>query len=91
LKEKTTTGVQPQSNIPNIARRNHVWNIPLMMTTANEVVIFNMEGSIVFRTGNYRNNIILPNVSTGIYFYQIRYRNEKGEMIRQSGKLLITD
>ncbi len=77
--------------IPNIVRRNQIWNIPAKMTIDNEIVIFNMQGKIIFKVKNYRNNVPLPNVNSGIYFYQLMCRNEKGEMIRRNGKLFITE
>jgi hypothetical protein len=77
--------------IPNTARRSQPWIIPGIHTVENELVILNQQGQVVLKTRNYRNNIPVPAVSTGIYFYRLVYKNLKGEVIRRSGKLLITE
>ena len=83
--------IAQQVSIPNIVKRNQVWNLPSLMLTDNTLVIADRHGKIIFAANNYRNNTSVPNVSSGIYFYQVIYRNEKGQIIRCTGKLFITE
>lgn len=77
--------------IPNVVKRNSVWQLPFFITSENNITVFNQQGKMIFKANNNRNNVSLPNVSSGIYFYQIIYKDNNGEMIRRTGKLLITE
>ena len=78
-------------NIPNIVPRNHIWNIPEISELQNEVIIMNMQGQVVFRANNYKNNIPIGNYSTGLYVYQIRVVEKDKTVKFYTGKLLVTE
>ena len=77
--------------IPTVARRNAVWMIPQISNYENEVLILNVQGQIVNRFINYRNQTSLANVSAGLYFYRIRITENPGQYKYYSGRLLITE
>jgi hypothetical protein len=77
--------------IPTVARANQTWKIPRIEMVENEVLIMNVQGQLVSRFVNYRNNIQLGDLSTGIYFYRIRVKERNGQVSYYTGRLLITD
>ena len=77
--------------IPNVARRNQPWIIPLIGNYENEVLIMNVQGQIVNRFINYRNQTSVGNISVGVYFYRIRIMENPGQYKYYSGRLLITE
>jgi hypothetical protein len=77
--------------IPSVARRNQVWVIPQIERYENEVSIINVQGQLVSRFVNYRNNTSLNNVSAGLYFYRVRILDGGGQVKYYSGRLLVTE
>ena len=77
--------------IPNVVRRNQVWMVPQIGNYENEVLILNVQGQIVNRFINYRNQTALGNISVGLYFYRIRILESPGQYKYYSGRLLITE
>ena len=83
--------VQESLKIPTVARRNQVWFIPLIGSYENEVFVMNAQGQVVSRMINYKNQVPLSNLTTGIYFYRIRIKEENGERKEYVGKLFISE
>jgi hypothetical protein len=77
--------------IPTVAKRNTVWMIPQISNYENEVLILNVQGQIVSRFINYKNQTSLGNISTGLYFYRIRINEGNGQYKFYAGRLLITE
>ena len=77
--------------IPTVAKRNTVWMIPQIGNYENEVLIVNVQGQVVNRFLNYKNQTSLGNVATGLYFYRIRIRESDGQNTYYAGRLLITE
>ncbi|HET6766635.1 MAG TPA: MopE-related protein [Chitinophagaceae bacterium] len=77
--------------IPSAAKRNQVWMIPQIENYENEVLIVNIQGQVVSKFINYKNQTTIGNVATGIYFYRIRLKvkNEQDKFF--AGRLLITE
>jgi hypothetical protein len=76
--------------IPTIARSNQVWRIPGIGNYLNEITILNVQGQVVTRFMNYQNQVALPNLSTGLYFYRIKIM-DRGQGAYYSGRLLISE
>jgi hypothetical protein len=77
--------------IPTVTRRNQVWIIPQIGNYENEVLIVNVQGQMVNKFVNYKNQAPIGNVSTGLYFYRIRIMESPGQYKYYSGRLLITE
>jgi len=77
--------------IPTVTRRNQVWLIPQIGNYENEVLIVNVQGQMVNKFVNYKNQAPIANVSTGLYFYRIRIMESPGQYKYYSGRLLITE
>ena len=77
--------------IPTVTKRNQVWVIPQIGNYENEVLIVNVQGQVVNKFANYKNQTPIGNVSTGIYFYRIRIMESPGQYKYYSGRLLITE
>jgi hypothetical protein len=56
-----------------------------------DVLLSDMNGKVVASLKNYRNNWSMSTLASGIYVYQVIYINEKGELLKKTGKLVITD
>ena len=56
-----------------------------------DVIISDLNGKTIYREKNYRNNWIPNQLPTGIYVYQLLYKNLDGELKRRTGKLLIIE
>jgi hypothetical protein len=87
---KTGNG-QASLKIPTVARRNQVWQIPLIETYENEVMVINAQGQVVKSIVNYKNQVAIGNLSTGIYFYRIRVKGNDGQYTEYKGKLFISE
>jgi hypothetical protein len=81
----------PGLNIPNVVSRNHIWAITGISEMSNEVTIMNVQGQVIFRANNYKNNIPVGNVSLGLYVYQIRVMEKDKAVKFYRGKLLVTE
>ncbi|HET9433799.1 MAG TPA: MopE-related protein, partial [Chitinophagaceae bacterium] len=81
----------PGLSIPNVVSRNHIWTITAISEMKNEVIIMNMQGQVIFRANNYKNNIPIGNVATGLYVYQIRVMEKDKTMKYYTGKLFVTE
>ena len=77
--------------IPTVVKRNSVWMIPQIGNFENEVLILNVQGQIVSKWINYKNQTPVGNVATGLYFYRIRITEGGGQSRYYSGGLLITE
>ena len=77
--------------IPTVVKRNSIWMIPQIGNYENEILIMNVQGQVVNRFINYRNQTPLGNLTVGIYFYQIRIMENPGQYKYYSGRLLITE
>ena len=77
--------------IPTVAKRNTVWMIPQIGNYENDVTIVNVQGQIVSRFINYKNQTSLGNIASGLYFYKIRIKESSGQYKYYSGRLLITE
>jgi hypothetical protein len=77
--------------IPSVTRRNQIWIIPQISNYENEVLIMNAQGQLVNRFVNYRNHTPLNNLSMGLYFYQIRILDGRGQVKFYTGRLLVTE
>ena len=77
--------------IPTVAKRNTVWMIPQIGNYENEVLIVNVQGQVVNKFINYKNQTPVANVAAGLYFYRIRITESPGHYKYYSGRLLITE
>ncbi|HET6722705.1 MAG TPA: MopE-related protein, partial [Chitinophagaceae bacterium] len=77
--------------IPTITRRNQVWVIPQIGNYENEVLIVNVQGQVVNKFVNYKNQAPIANVSTGLYFYRIKIIERPGQYKYYSGRVMITE
>ena len=77
--------------IPTVAKRNQIWMIPQIGNYENEVLILNMQGQVVGRFNNYKNQISVGNMASGLYVYRIRITETSGQYKYYSGRLLITE
>jgi hypothetical protein len=77
--------------IPTVVKRNTVWMIPQIGNYENEVLILNVQGQIVNKLINYKNQTPVGNVAAGLYFYRIRITERDGQNRYYSGRLLITE
>ena len=77
--------------IPTVTKRNQVWMIPQIGNYENEVLIMNVQGQVINRFINYKNQTSVGNVATGLYFYRIRITESSGQHRFYSGRLLITE
>jgi hypothetical protein len=77
--------------VPSLLQRNR----PLLISGSSNVPlnlhITDIRGVSVAQLMRYTNNWIPGNLASGIYFYQLIYRNQKGELQRKTGKIFITD
>ncbi len=55
------------------------------------VVLTDINGKSVAYLKNYHNNWSMARLAPGMYLYQVLYKNKDGQLIRQTGKLLIAD
>jgi hypothetical protein len=88
--KEAVTEVSP-FKIPTVAKRNTVWMIPQIGNYENEVMILNVQGQIVNRFINYKNQTPVGNVASGLYFYRIQIKESSGQYKYYTGRLLITE
>ena len=77
--------------IPSIVRRNQPLMIKGLPDTQNSLYITDIRGVVVIYAKQYANGWIPGNLASGMYFYQLVYRDHKGELQRMTGKIFITD
>jgi len=77
--------------IPTVIKRGTVWMIPQISNYENEVMILNVQGQIVNRFINYKNQTAVGNVASGLYFYRIQIKESSGQLKYYTGRLLITE
>ena len=77
--------------IPSVAKRNQVWMIPQIENYENEVLIVSIQGQVMSKLINYKNQTAIGNVAAGIYFYRIRLKGKTGQDKFFTGRLLITE
>jgi hypothetical protein len=77
--------------IPTVAKRNSVWMIPQISNYENEVMILNVQGQVVNRFINYKNQTPVGNVAGGLYFYRNQIKESSGQLKYSTGRLLITE
>jgi hypothetical protein len=82
---------EPGINIPTLLHRNQALLINGLSNTLNGLRITDTRGITVAQFNQYANNWIPGNLASGIYFYELIYRDQKGELQRKTGKIFITD
>jgi len=65
--------------------------IPQISNYENEVMILNVQGQVVNRFINYKNQTAVGNVASGLYFYRIQIKETGGQFKYYTGRLLITE
>lgn len=82
---------QPSLKIPTVTKRNQVWMIPQIGNYENEVLVTNVQGQVITRFINYKNQIPVGNIAAGLYFYRIKVTDTSGQVKFYSGRLLVTE
>jgi len=59
--------------------------------TQNSLQIMDIRGVVIAKIEQYAHKWSPGNIAPGLYFYQLIYHNQKGELQRKTGKILITD
>ena len=77
--------------IPTLLHRNQALVIKGLSNAQTKLQITDTRGVTVAQLNQYANNWIPGNLASGIYFYHLIYRNQKGELQRKTGKIFITD
>jgi uncharacterized delta-60 repeat protein len=77
--------------VPTLLRKSQQLFITGLNGQPNELVITGSNGAIIKKMTQYNNNWTPGNISQGIYFYNLRVKNEDGTFKSYSGKILITD
>jgi predicted outer membrane repeat protein len=77
--------------VPTLLRKSQQLFITGLNGQPNELVITAANGAIIKKMTQYNNNWAPGNISQGIYFYNLRVKNEDGTFKSYSGKILITD
>jgi hypothetical protein len=82
-----------QSNMknPTLLRRYEPLIIKGLPNTQNTLHISDLRGVQVAKIEQYSGNWIPGSLTPGLYFYQLYFRNQKGELERKTGKIQITD
>jgi hypothetical protein len=65
--------------------------IPQIENYENEILIVSIQGQVVRKLVNYKNQTAIGNVAAGIYFYRIRLKGKNGPDKFFTGRLLITE
>jgi hypothetical protein len=77
--------------IPTVVKRGTVWMLPQISNYENEVMILNVQGQVVSRFINYKNQTAVGNVASGLYFYRIQIKETSSQFKFYTGRLLITE
>src|SRR4030095_642887 len=77
--------------IPSLLRRYEPLLIKGLPNTQNTLYISDLRGVRVAKIEQYSGNWIPGSLTPGLYFYQLYFRNQKGELERKTGKIQITD
>jgi hypothetical protein len=77
--------------VPGVLSKHDQLTIRGLSVIGNELVLFDSKGIIVAKLLRYNNSWSPGNISTGIYFYQLRTRSEGGKYKVHTGKIFITD
>jgi uncharacterized delta-60 repeat protein len=77
--------------VPTLLRKSQQLFITGLNGQPNELVITGSNGAIIKKMTQYNNNWAPGNIAQGIYFYNLRVKNEDGTFKSYSGKILITD
>ena len=78
--------------IPSLAHRNQPLVIEGLPDAQNSLYIMDMRGTVILQAKQYSNNWIPGNLASGMYFYQLLYRDQKGGALQKmTGKIFITD
>ncbi len=77
--------------IPTLLRRYEPLLIKGLPNTQNTLYISDLRGIQVAKIEQYSGNWIPGSLTPGLYFYQLYFRNQKGELERKTGKIQITD
>jgi len=77
--------------IPSLLRRYEPLLIKGLPNTQNTLYISDLRGVLVAKIEQYSGNWIPGSLTPGLYFYQLYFRNQKGELERKTGKIQITD
>jgi alpha-tubulin suppressor-like RCC1 family protein len=77
--------------VPNPQRKHEQLRFYGMQPGSFDILLTDVNGKVVVKQKNYRNNWSMARLTPGIYFYQFVYRNQKGEQKIKTGKLIIID
>jgi uncharacterized delta-60 repeat protein len=77
--------------VPNPQHKNEQLRFLGIQPGSFDVLLTNANGKMIADLKNYHNNWSMAKLAPGIYFYQVVYRNQKGEQQRKTGKLIIID
>jgi hypothetical protein len=82
---------QSDIKIQTLLRRYEPLIIKGLPNTQNTLYISDLRGVQVAKIEQYSGNWIPGSLTPGLYFYQLYFRNQKGELERKTGKIQITD
>jgi len=77
--------------VPTLLRKSQQLFITGLNGQPNELVITASNGAIIKKMTQYNNNWVPGNIAQGIYFYNLRVKNDDGTFRSYTGKILITD
>jgi hypothetical protein len=80
-----------KGKLGTILRRGQPWRVPIYANRLNEVLIFNQQGSPVYKASNVNNNISLGKLSAGTYHYLVKAKDENNVLQEYSGLIVIMD
>jgi hypothetical protein len=81
----------PDIRIPTLLPRQQALVIQGLAGLESNLMIIDARGLAVAYLPRYSNNWSPGNLASGIYFYQLTYRNKKGEPRVKTGKIFVTD
>ena len=85
------TGNNFDIKVPSLLRRYQPLVIKGLPNTQNSLQIMDIRGVVIAKIEQYAHKWSPGNIAPGLYFYQLIYHNQKGELQRKTGKILITD
>jgi hypothetical protein len=77
--------------VPSLLRRYQPLAIKGLPNTENSFYLMDIRGVVMVQMKQFTNTWSPGNLAPGIYIYQLHYLNQKGELQRKTGKILITD
>jgi|GEM_PF-6587983 len=77
--------------IPNPQRKQELLRFLNLPPGSFDIVLMDVNGRVILNLRKYQNNRSMERLVPGIYFYQVLFKNQKDELIKETGKLFITD